>query len=150
MIDIVHLLVEAGTDINAKNKHGFNALMSICRYYPLANLKDLVEYFLNHGIEVNCTTTNSGWNALQSLCKNYAQENSCDIAKLLIERGIDLNAKNENGSDALLLLCEHYSHYAFMDRSFAFSSIMGQTSTVWITTDSTLSYFFAAVIFRQI
>jgi len=70
LIDIIRLLVKCdGIDVNNTSFGGWNALMSVCRYYSHANLKEIVQFLVSFGIDVNSRTIN-GSNDFLLLCEN--------------------------------------------------------------------------------
>ena len=85
---------------------GCNALPLLCRNYRGRDLKDIVQLFINKGIDVDSTDVRSKRNALHYLCRRKAAEDdSIDIVRLLIEKGIDVNQLDSDGSNALHLIC---------------------------------------------
>ena len=88
-------LVEAGADVNAKDKIEYTALM----YAAGGNNKiDVVKYLVEKGADVNAKDEN-GWTAL--MCGVWG--NAIDIVKYLVQKGADVNAKDIDGNTALMI-----------------------------------------------
>nr|CAH0103688.1 unnamed protein product [Daphnia galeata] len=97
-----------------KNNDGWNAILTVCRYYDKENLIDIVKLLIEKNIDVNCIN-NDGFNALNLVCQNYKKENLIDIVRLLIEKNIDVNLKNNDGWNALLTVCRYYDKENLID-----------------------------------
>ena len=89
-------LVEAGADINARNKDGNTALMlATCNKEDGEAICDLL---LKAGAGIN-EKNNDGWTPLMWV----ARYSSPEVCKVLIEARADINARNKDGSTALML-----------------------------------------------
>ena len=94
-IEATKILIEAGADVNAKNKYGTTALM--CTKKP-----KVIGTLIQAGADVNAQNI-YGETALM-LCND-----SVEAIKALISAGADLNIKTREGSTALNLAVADYS-----------------------------------------
>jgi ankyrin repeat protein len=85
----------------------------LCQNYKNENLIDIVQLFIENGIDVNWKNR-AGWNALLFLCKNYVNDNLIEIVRLLIEHGININHTAYEGN-AFHLLCKYYQNENLID-----------------------------------
>ena len=90
--DVVKLLLDNGSDINAKDQNGETALMSA----SWTGKSEVVKLLLGRGASVN-EKTNNGSTALMKA----ATRDHLAIAKLLLENGADIEAKDAKGETAL-------------------------------------------------
>ena len=90
--EIVKLLLAAGADIDATNKHGMTALLLATE----KKFTEIAKVLLSAGAYVNARTE-TGWTALILASNNGDTE----IVKLLLAAGADANAKNIWGMTAL-------------------------------------------------
>ena len=90
--EAVKQLLEAGTDVNAKNNLGDTPLMWAARYGRTETIKLLLE----KGADVNRENRHGNTALLFA-----AYEGSTEMVKLLLEAGADVNATN--GEDASVL-----------------------------------------------
>lgn len=81
-LDIMKLLLNAGADINQKNKLGESPIFHATR----ENNIDIVKFLLDSGANIN-TKTNRGSTPLS----NAAYNNYIDMIKELVKRGADIN-----------------------------------------------------------
>ena len=86
LIEIFQLLIQHKIDVNYKDNAGWNALITLCRYYQNENLIEIIKILIRHGIDVNCKI-NGGWNAVSLLCRYNQNENLIEILRLLTEHG---------------------------------------------------------------
>ena len=68
--EVAQLLIENGTDVNAKNFEGWTALQLMCRYYIHDNLIELIQLMIQHGADVTVKLSD-GWTVLHQLCRHY-------------------------------------------------------------------------------
>ena len=91
-LEIATLLIEAGANVNAENKHGWTPLSAACTVGDL----EMVTLLIEAGADVNAKNMN-GNTPLHVACS----EGRLEIATLLIEEGADVNAKNKRGNTPL-------------------------------------------------
>ncbi len=110
-IDIIHLLIDKGVDVNNRLKDGWNALMAVCRYYRHANLIDIIQLLVKSGIDIDCKS-HRGSNALLLLCANENLNHSIclDVVRLLVmDLKCDTNAVYEGDfENAITYLCKRH------------------------------------------
>ncbi|XP_067618406.1 uncharacterized protein [Eurosta solidaginis] len=87
-LEMVKFLVDAGSNINAKNASGSKPIHIAAR----EGYKDTVEFFLSKGLSINELGT-----ANQTLLHYAAIEGRLEVVKYLIAQGADVNAKDTNG-----------------------------------------------------
>jgi hypothetical protein len=64
----------------------------LCRHYAGENLDNVVQLFIDNGIEINCKCYGgSGWNSLYILCNYNSSIKLIDTLRLLIQAGINTN-----------------------------------------------------------
>jgi ankyrin repeat protein len=89
--DIVRMLLEKGSDPNAKDKQGYTALSYACMIENLNAVKILEKY----NADINCITTDGHDNLYLSFFavpeKNENINTKIEMIKFLIEKGIDIN-----------------------------------------------------------
>ncbi len=66
---IVKLLVEAGANVNHKNKEGWTALMNVCFNCNSISTCDIIKLLIKAGANVN-TQNNDGYTALMWACRD--------------------------------------------------------------------------------
>ncbi|HET9824044.1 MAG TPA: ankyrin repeat domain-containing protein, partial [Chitinophagaceae bacterium] len=91
-VDIMQLLIERGSKVNATNKLGETALMWA------ANDPDKIKLLLKYGADIN-VKAKSGNSPLLIACVGYGKY---DVVKLLIEKGADVFAVNNWKENALM------------------------------------------------
>ncbi len=89
---VVHLLLEAGADVNTQNNYGDTPLMEAVRYADV----DTVEKIILKGVDINAHNK-KGYTALMEA----AVYNRFNIVNLLMRHGADINAQNKAGNTAL-------------------------------------------------
>ena len=107
----IEKLIEAGADVNTKDKDGHTALILLC--YEMCTsehlehdkaLLEAMKVLIKYGADVNIrysygtALTTIGYRMLIGYNSKYAAE----AVKLLIKAGADVNAKDENGYTALM------------------------------------------------
>lgn len=93
MIEIIHLLVDSGADINIQDENGGSALL--IAYFN--NDLSLMKYFIDHGADVNLLFDNGNTILI------FASKNgNLNAVKLLVENGADVTIENKNGKTALM------------------------------------------------
>lgn len=92
---LIYYLVEAGVDVNLRDKHNFTALLTAASYHNL----EAVNLLLNApGIDVNARDNYNETALMIASRKGYHE-----VVKLLLGApGIDVNARNNNESTALM------------------------------------------------
>ena len=93
-IEVIKLLLDRVTDINAKDNNGANVLMQVVK--EKASI-EVVELLLKSGADIN-VKDEVGATVLIHAVWHKA---SIEIVELLLKSGADINAKNNNGSTAL-------------------------------------------------
>jgi len=88
--EMVEMLLAAGADVNAKDNHGFTALMR-------SNESEIVEMLLAAGADVNAKN-NHGETALIMASSYDAKP---EVVRILLENGADVNAKSNDGKTAI-------------------------------------------------
>ncbi|KAI9563784.1 hypothetical protein GHT06_011249 [Daphnia sinensis] len=104
----IQILIDLGTDVNATDQYGRNALHFLCRNHLSPNLTDAIRLLIRHGINVNAASK-FGQNALHYLCQKNSGSNLIDAIQLLITSGLKVNAKDKVGWSALHYLCVYNS-----------------------------------------
>jgi len=85
LLDLVRLLIGAGTDVNTLNGAGWNVLHVICNSYDGKDLLDLVRLLVEAGIDVGATVVEEK-SALNLLwARKDDIPNACTVAQLLID-----------------------------------------------------------------
>ena len=99
------LLKRSDLLINAKDKKGTNALLTVCFHYSGKNLFEVVKLLLKRGIDIKARNE-FGCNALISLLRNPNLEFShlLEIVQLLLDGGLNVNVKANDGSSSLTTL----------------------------------------------
>jgi len=91
---VISALLEAGADINARDRNGWSALM----WAAQGNQNpEVISALLEAGADINASSI-SGWTALMWAAK-FNQNSNVIIA--LLSAGADVKAKNEAGEKAL-------------------------------------------------
>lgn len=95
---MVKLLFKAGVDVNAKDKHGSNALIEA----SWAGKQDVVSYLLEAGADLNSASTTQ----LMALSAAIAQKHGA-LALFLLDRGANPNIVDPSGSTPLIEAAWH-------------------------------------------
>ena len=91
--DLIHILLNAGADVNAKSKSGNTALMMAAR----CGCVDVVKLLLEAGADVNAKDDKGG-----TALMDAAWSSGPDVVKLLLDAGSAVNERNEKGWNALV------------------------------------------------
>ena len=92
-------LVEAGADVNAKDKIEYTALM----YAARGNNKiDVVKYLVEKGADVNAKNEYGETSLIIAAVTNHI-----DVVKYLVEKGANVNAKSDYGYTAFICAVEN-------------------------------------------
>ena len=109
--DLIRLLIKNGADPKLENGCGYNALFSTiesCDIVEDGQRLEMVEYFLNKGVDINARSKNASTVFLLE-CRNVAKKLSktCDVLKALIENEADVYVEDNMNNTAMKLLSEH-------------------------------------------
>jgi len=119
----VKRLLDAGADVNAKNKYGYNSLILASQYHhteivklllergadvnaqaPLAvasgeGYRGIIKLLLDAGADVNARDNDGATSLMYASRKNQIY-----IVKLLLMKGADVNAKDSDGRNSLMMV----------------------------------------------
>jgi len=95
--EIIKLLLDAGANINQKNKYGGTALYEASRFN---NNLEVIKELIKLGANINEKDSDGETALIGALQRNP----NLDIARYLIEAGADVKAKDNNGNTALIYL----------------------------------------------
>ncbi len=93
----VQELINAGANVNAKDKYGDPVFIS-----AVGGGKAIVELLLKHGADVNASN-NNGYTALMDAGSRGRE----DIAELLLNAGANINAQDDDGNTALAVATDN-------------------------------------------
>ena len=79
---------------------------NLCGRYKGNHLKELVEFLLTNGIEVNALT-NEGYTALHLLCFKYSGADLKEIIEILIKNGAEMDRLFEDSTDSLYFVLKN-------------------------------------------
>lgn len=99
-IEIVKFLLEKGEEINKidLNKKEYDFIIPLLNYSISCFSKlELIQLFLEYGIDVNSQVSNSLYTSLMTACNS----NQYDIINLLLEYNADYNIKDSHGNKAI-------------------------------------------------
>ncbi|XP_057380080.2 putative ankyrin repeat protein RF_0381 [Daphnia carinata] len=113
LIARIQTLMDLGTDVNATDKYGRNALHFLCRNNSGPHLIDAILLLIQHGINVNAASKFEQ-NALHYLCRKRSGPN-LNAIQILIQSGFNVNAKDNAGWTALHCLCVYNSTSHLID-----------------------------------
>ena len=99
-LSMVSLLVEQGTDINAKGGHSGNAIYLACRGKHIA----VVDFLIEKGADVNARLIDDDTALIKA--SSYSGM-SLDAVKLLVGKAADVNLQNKSGETALYAASEN-------------------------------------------
>jgi len=99
--DVAELLLAKGADINAKDDHGFTALM----WAVVGGHFHAVKLLLDKGADINAKNNNG-----QTALMHAALGGEVDAVKLLLDKGADINAKDKDGDTSLMLIPSKAHH----------------------------------------
>jgi len=93
--EVVSILIQAGSDVNAKNELGRTSLMFSANY----GFFEIAEMLLENGARADTVANDeSGWPAIIAASFNGHR----DIVRLLLEHGADQNIRDTSGKTALM------------------------------------------------
>ncbi|KAJ5995390.1 hypothetical protein N7481_002367 [Penicillium waksmanii] len=107
-IDKVKLLAEHGADITRAVKGSINSGWMLLHFSACHNVKEGVEFALDHGTDVN-EQTSTGLTALH-LTSTHATDKTIEIFKMLLDRGADPEIRSEDGQTVLERAAIHGSN----------------------------------------
>lgn len=99
--ELSRLLLEAGTDVNAKDDHGRTPLIKFCD----VGFTDTAAACINFGAEVNAIA-NNGDTPLIALLKSNKCHDPISLLDILIGKGADVNAKNNSEQTPMSFACK--------------------------------------------
>lgn len=94
-LDAAGKALDAGADVNARNKYGRTPLHDACR----DGRPETARLLIDAGADVNVKGKH-GDTPLHKACE-FGNEGRTDLARLLLEKGADVNAKSGNGNTPL-------------------------------------------------
>ena len=117
-LEIVKILINAGTSVNAKNRYKETALHNVANLKGYEDPNKIKELFAQHGsmtnpslppeikAQMDAFITGAEANNIE-----LAEANKIiiEMAKLLMEAGVDINAKDFNGMDAIRVATMKYN-----------------------------------------
>lgn len=106
-IDIVNLLIKAGSNVDFQNYCGYNGLIVALNNGYI----DIAKTFILHGANLNHYNKNNE-NALNIACENGYSE----IVRMLIDKNADLNNRGENNLDFYIDNNYHYDDIPNQER----------------------------------
>ena len=107
-MDLVHLLIECGADVNAITAvPRWTPLHLLCENYKNDNLIEIVKLLIEKGAKVDEQSL-VGVTPLYLVCQHFQSENLVDIIQLLIENGAKVNTKTGIRLSPLHVLCKNY------------------------------------------
>jgi len=121
-IPTIKKILDAGANINTRNKHGETALMLA---YHNKQCLAICKMLLAAGAEINPRTANEGTILTKMMGsmihKSTISENTINIIKFFVEHGIDINAKGPVGASfyahhlsVLGILVKYFSSYPYV------------------------------------
>ncbi len=93
--DLVQLLLDNGTDVNAKSADGYGYTALI--YASSSGNKEIVKLLLGYGADVNAVLNNGCTALIVASVKDQKE-----IVKLLLDSGAEVNAAGNDGETALM------------------------------------------------
>jgi ankyrin repeat protein len=102
-LEIMKVLIENGTDVNAQSGKYSNALQAACsvRYA----LPEVVKFLVENGADINAQGGKYG-NALQAACSAF--DDKPEVVRFLVENGADFNAQGGKYGSALQAACSAF------------------------------------------
>ncbi len=102
----VAALLDAGTDVNARNANGKTALMAACSVYversnPMQN-SDVIRLLLDRGADVNLRDREGNTALMIATSASWYGGDKEDAMNWLLEAGADPNARSDDGTTALV------------------------------------------------
>ena len=101
-VDIAHVLIRAGADVNSRSSSGYSALMLAAE----SAHSDIGKVLIEAGADVNTSNSNGDTPLILGVVKN-----SVDFVRMLIAAGADVNKTNINGSTPLTVA----QQYGYVD-----------------------------------
>ena len=107
LVEVSHLLVQRGADVNAADDDGWVALTSAVE----SGRSRLVQFLIESGANVNHLCACSGW-----LSGGYTplamalQKDRAEIAELLLKAGADVNLPTRDGATPLMIAAKSGNH----------------------------------------
>jgi hypothetical protein len=96
---VARLLIEAGADVNARNRVGLSPLHLGCE---IDDPRALVSVLLAHGADVHARD-NAAYTPLHYAATRAAKPDAADLLEMLLDAGADVDAQTQKGESALHL-----------------------------------------------
>ena len=106
-VEMVKMLIDAGADVNIKNKDNETALYSLLHYDETKKRVEIAKELIKAGTDLNLKP-HGNHTALHYASKNNKEE----IAKALIDGGADLNVRDKEGNTPLNVITFQNSRIA--------------------------------------
>ena len=96
-VELIHILLDHGIDVNAVDEDGHSALFFACQ----SGTVQAVQMLLSHGADRSITDRH-GQTALFAACRG----GSTDVVEELLEKGVNLDARDHQGQNVLFLVAQ--------------------------------------------
>ena len=123
LFEIIKVLVDAGLDVNYKDKDGTNILLALTeKHHRHPDYAKIVRFLADKGLNVNVKSV-KGKPVVHMICELLARDKDLvPVIKLLIHCGVDVFARDDEGDNTYNVL----KKYGFYDDSEAIRLILRQ------------------------